>query len=166
MEEASLRFSAFVSFWKGIQISCLSTKRSFTLRLSLKAAACYLGHFPDTSRLNRGLGQLTTLMCCYNFPQPCLWVTLEVELTLSVNAPRSLALFCMLINPGIIRVEFLWQGLAQDRQLTASIIFVFFVRACAELQCYLFKYQRPRAQAAVYSIALTKVGKDTKLPQT
>lgn len=138
MDGGSRCFSAFVSFWKGIQISWLSTKHSFVWRLSLKAAACYQGHFPDTSQLNGGLGQLTTLMCCYNFPQPCLWVTLQVELTLSVNAPCSLALFCMLMNSVIICVEFPWQGLAQDRQLTASIIYLFFflwghVQSCSAI---------------------------------
>lgn len=70
-------------------------------------------------------------MCCYNFPQPHLRVTLEVELT-SVYASQSLALFRMLMNSTIIRVGFLWQGLAQDRQLTASIIFVF---ACVLVFC-------------------------------
>lgn len=46
-------------------------------------------------------------MCCYNFPQPHLGVTLEFELTLSVYASHSLALFCMLMNSPIIRVGFL-----------------------------------------------------------
>lgn len=64
-----------------------------------------------------------TLMCCYNFPEPRLRVTLEVVLSQSLYASDSLALFCMLMKSAIIRVGFLAVAGSGQTAHCSSVLF-------------------------------------------